>query len=84
MKGWKRELVPVQHQFPNCNIRYKTKCKDMKSCDKDVIERVITPPIKTDYTLLTEKDRIKAPIGFEVIVDKDIRDSVKNGVKHKK
>jgi len=33
--GWKLVIIPVQHMFPNCNIRYKTKCKDMKSCDKD-------------------------------------------------
>ncbi len=33
--GWKLEIVPVQHMFPNCNIRYKTKCTDMKDCDVD-------------------------------------------------
>ncbi len=33
--GWKKVVIPVQHMFPNCQVKYKTKCKDMKSCDKD-------------------------------------------------
>ncbi len=33
--GWKLVIIPVQHMFPNCNIRYKTKCTDIKSCTKD-------------------------------------------------
>jgi len=69
--GWKLEIVPVQHMFPNCNIRYHTKCIDMKSCDKDVEEIKITFPAKYgDYTLLTqetikeEKEKLKSPQGF--------------------
>ena len=34
-KGWTIGIIPVQHMFPNCQIKYKTNCKDMKSCDKD-------------------------------------------------
>jgi len=34
-QGWKLELIPVQHDFPNCQVKYKTKCEDMKSCNKD-------------------------------------------------
>lgn len=69
--GWKLELIPVQHMFPNCQVRYKTKCKDMKSCDKDVEEIKISFPAKYgDYTLLTaatiseEKENLKTPQGF--------------------
>jgi len=70
--GWKRVLIPVQHMFPNCQVRYKTKCKDMKSCDKEVEELKITFPAKYgDYTLMTaetikeEKERLKPPKGFD-------------------
>lgn len=70
--GWKRVIIPVQHMFPNCQVRYKTKCKDMKSCDKEVEELKITFPAKYgDYTLMTaetikeEKERLKPPKGFE-------------------
>jgi len=47
-KGWKLELIPVQHMFPNCQVKYKTQCKDMKSCDKDdQFERIrVEPDIK--------------------------------------
>ena len=34
-KGWKKIIIPVQHMFPNCQVKYKTKCTDMKECDKD-------------------------------------------------
>ena len=33
--GWKKVVIPVQHMFPNCQVKYKTKCEDMKSCNKD-------------------------------------------------
>ncbi len=70
--GWKLELIPIQHMFPNCQVRYKTKCKDMKSCDKDVeeIKITFTPSSGWDYTLLTaqtiseEKENLKTPQGF--------------------
>jgi len=69
--GWTKVIIPVQHMFPNCNIRYKTKCTNMKSCDKDVEEIKISFPAKYgDYTLMTaetikeEKERLKAPQGF--------------------
>jgi len=69
--GWVKVIVPVQHMFPNCNIRYKTKCTDMKSCDKAVEEIKISFPAKYgDYTLMTgetikeEKERLKTPQGF--------------------
>jgi len=65
-EGWKLVIIPVQHMFPNCNIRYKTNCKDMKSCDKDIIKPTIKIPIPTDYTLLLGQDDIvKPPKGFE-------------------
>ena len=32
---WKKVIIPVQHMFPNCQVKYKTKCTDMKSCSKD-------------------------------------------------
>ena len=74
--GWKLELIPVQHMFPNCQVKYKTGCKDMKSCDKDVEEIKITFPAKYgDYTLLTqetikqEKEKLKPPKGFGVDID---------------
>ena len=35
MTEWKKVLIPVQHMFPNCQVKYKTKCTDMKTCDKD-------------------------------------------------
>ncbi len=62
MKGWKRVLRPVQHMFPNCQVKYKTKCKDMKSCDKDIPEKIIFPeefldPVDVKIT--------KPPKGFE-------------------
>ena len=34
-EGWKKVLIPVQHMFPNCQVKYKTNCKDIKSCNKD-------------------------------------------------
>ena len=33
--GWKLVIIPVQRMFPNCQVKYKTKCTDMKSCDQD-------------------------------------------------
>ena len=76
-KGWKLELIPVQHMFPNCQVKYKTNCKDMKSCDKEVEEIKITFPAKYgDYTLLTqatikkEKEKLKPPKGFEADIEK--------------
>ncbi len=35
---WKRVLIPVQHMFPNCQVKYKTKCTNMKTCDKDEVK----------------------------------------------
>lgn len=32
-QGWKLELIPVQHDFPNCQVKYKTHCTNMKTCD---------------------------------------------------
>jgi len=34
-EGWKLVLIPVQHMFPNCQVKYKTNCKDIKNCSKD-------------------------------------------------
>ena len=42
--GWKLELIPVQHMFPNCQVKYKTKCTDMKSCDKDKVQSIPKVP----------------------------------------
>ncbi len=71
-EGWKLELIPIQHMFPNCNIRYKTKCTSMKDCDKDVEEiKIIFPAKYGDYTLMTaetikeEKERLKPPKDFQ-------------------
>ena len=33
--GWKRVIIPIQHMFPNCQVKYKTNCTDIKSCSKD-------------------------------------------------
>jgi len=35
MTEWKKVIIPVQHMFPNCQVKYKTKCTDMKSCSTD-------------------------------------------------
>ena len=74
--GWKLVLIPVQHMFPNCQVKYKTNCTDMKSCDKEVEEIKITFPAKYgDYTLLTqetikkEKEKLEPPEGFENCTD---------------
>jgi len=76
-KGWKLELIPIQHMFPNCQVKYKTNCKDMKSCDKEVEEIKITFPAKYgDYTLLTqetikkEKGKLKPPKGFKADIER--------------
>ena len=53
-------IVPVQHMWPNC--RKYTKCCDEGWNPK--LERVIKMPIKVDYTIHTEKDRMKPPKGF--------------------
>lgn len=70
--GWKLVVIPVQHMFPNCQVRYKTKCKDMKSCDKEIEEIKITFPAKYgDYTLMTqetiekEKEKLRPPKDFQ-------------------
>ncbi len=70
--GWKKVIIPVQHMFPNCAVKYKTGCKDMKSCDKEKEELKLTFPAKYgDYTLMTaetikeEKERLKPPKGFQ-------------------
>jgi len=80
--GWKLVLIPVQHMFPNCQVRYKTKCKDMKSCDKEEEGIFITFPAKYgDYTLMTqdtikeEKDKLKPP--------KDFKDDIERAKKEK-
>jgi len=41
--GWVKVIIPVQHMFPNCQVRYKTKCKDMKTCTMEVIEHLDIP-----------------------------------------
>jgi len=71
-KGWKLVLIPVQHMFPNCQVRYRTKCTNMKTCIKEVQEIKITfPPKYGDYTLLTaetirkERKRLTPPKDFE-------------------
>jgi len=64
-EGWKRVLIPVQHMFPNCNIRYKTKCADMKSCDKDdQFARIHVEPDIKDLKKAKTKPT-KPPKGFE-------------------
>ena len=79
--GWKRVLIPVQHMFPNCQVRYKTNCTDMKSCDKEVIGSVKVPskeiPIEeikieiilhnvNGFKIDPKRDKIpKKPEGFE-------------------
>ncbi len=54
-------VVKVQHMFPNCG-KYKKCCDETWTKN---MERTIKMPITTDYTMLTEKDRIKPPEGFE-------------------
>ncbi len=53
--------VRLQRMFPNCS-KY-THCCD-ENWDKK-LERVIKMPIKVDYTIHTEKDKMKAPKGFK-------------------
>ena len=36
-------LIPVQHMFPNCQVKYGTKCKDMKTCTMEVIPHLNIP-----------------------------------------
>ena len=38
--SWKKVIIPVQHMFPNCQVKYKTKCTDMKTCDKEAMDKV--------------------------------------------
>jgi len=80
--GWKLVIIPVQHMFPNCQVKYKTKCTDMKSCDKEVEDLKITFPAKYgDYTLMTaetikeEKEKLKPP--------KDFQDDIERAKKEK-
>ena len=54
-------IVKVQRMFPNCQ-KY-THCCD-ENWDKK-LERVIKMPIKVDYTIHNERDRMKAPKDFE-------------------
>ena len=70
--GWKKVIIPVQHMFPNCQVKYKTKCTDMKSCDKEKEEiKIIFPAKYGDYTLMTaetilkEKEKLKPPKDFQ-------------------
>jgi len=53
--------VRLQRMFPNCS-KY-THCCDENWDGK--LERVIKIPIKVDYTIHTERDRIKPPKGFK-------------------
>ncbi len=81
MEGWKKVIIPVQHMFPNCQVKYKTKCKDMESCDKVYTGAVKVPskeiPIEeisceqilhnvNGYKIDPKRDKIaKKPEGFE-------------------
>jgi len=44
--SWKKVIIPVQHMFPNCQVKYKTKCTDMKTCDKDKVQSIPMVPSK--------------------------------------
>ena len=72
-EGWTIGIIPVQHMFPNCQVKYKTNCKDMKSCDKDkefwdkLNEKIkdwkpVKQPFRTTNVKLEHK---KPPKGFE-------------------
>jgi len=53
-------VVKVQHMFPNCK-KY-TKCCEEAWSPK--LERSVKVPVRTDYTMLTEKDAAAPPEEF--------------------
>ena len=59
-EGWKLVIVPIQHMFPNCQVRYKTKCVDMKSCDIPILE--LPDHLNIPKEFFTQ---MKPPEGFE-------------------
>ncbi len=79
-KGWTIGIIPVQHMFPNCQIKYKTKCTSMKTCDKDEVKKGFYNHYKAIYEIEHEqilhnvngykidpkRDKVaKKPKGFE-------------------
>ena len=79
-EGWTIGIIPVQHMFPNCQIKYKTKCTSMKTCDKDEVKKGFYNHYKAiveieheqilhnvnGYKIDPKRDKVaKKPKGFE-------------------
>jgi len=80
LQGWKKVIIPVQHMFPNCQVKYKTKCTSMKTCDKDEVKKGFYNHYKAiveienelilhnvnGYKIDPKRDKVaKKPKGFE-------------------
>jgi len=61
--GWKKVLIPVQHMFPNCAVKYKTTCTSMKDCDIPVLPKTVDFP--SVYMKKVKLKITKPPEGFE-------------------
>jgi len=68
---WKRVLIPVQHMFPNCQVKYKTKCKDIKSCDKEGIGSVKVPSKEIPIEEISHEQILHNVNGFKIDPKRD-------------